>query len=82
MDLHIAHVSMERSVFAGGEAERRRGIQIPGGDGRVFGFGHGFAIDKEAQGIARSDGGDMVPAGGERLVPRYLAAGGPGPDFS
>ena len=46
MDLHLAHVSMERPVLAGGEAERGRGIQIPGGDGGVFGFGHAFAIHK------------------------------------
>ena len=68
--MHIAHVSMERSVFAGGEAEWGGGVEIPGGDGGVFGFGHGFAINKEAEGIARSDGGDMVPAGGESLVQR------------
>ena len=75
MDLHIPHVSMERSVFAAADADGGRGIQVPGGDGGVFGFGHGFAIHEKAEGIARSDGGDMVPAGGERLVPRYLAAG-------
>ena len=75
VDLHGSQNAMERSVLAGGEVERGGGIEIPGGDGGVFGFRHSFAIHEKAQGIARSHGGDMVPAGGEGVIPGNLPAG-------
>ena len=80
--MDLTHYAMQWAVFASAQAERGIGIEVPVGDGWVFGFGYRFAIDEQAEEVACPDGSDMVPACWERVIPGHLVSGGPRPYFA
>jgi hypothetical protein len=82
VDLQISKLAIEGPVRTGGEPKRGLTVEVPPGGIETDALGHLPAIDMQREADGRLYRGDVMPAGGQRVIPGHLPAMPRGPDFA
>ncbi len=82
VDLQIAKLAVEGAVHAGAETQRGFAGEVPSGGGETSALGDRLPIHVQGEPRGGLHGGDVMPTGGQPVVPGDLATVPCGPDFA